>query len=136
MLEEYMTLSGADLDSQMDRIEYGVTMLEGDLYAGYGAVPDDDLGDLGIVITTAALAAALTTAKGAAITAGVAAGAGGAITGGVLAGRRIGTSKNYKRLLAKLKKLKQEAKGASGGKKRHLDRRIKRTQRRQTEIFS
>jgi hypothetical protein len=36
MIEDYTLLSGAEFDPELDEIEYGIVMLEGDLAAGYG----------------------------------------------------------------------------------------------------
>ena len=85
-----------DLESDMDLIEIGVTMLEGDLDAGYGEFSGLGLGSLGAM--------------------------------------NLATAKNYKRLLEKLKKAKAKAKGASGGKKKRADRRIKNLRRRLANI--
>tara|TARA_R110000751_G_scaffold242845_1_gene343103 strand:- start:554 stop:1951 length:1398 start_codon:yes stop_codon:yes gene_type:complete len=97
MFEDYTTYSGMDdLESDMDLIEIGVTMLEGDLDAGYGEFSGLGLGSLGAM--------------------------------------NLATAKNYKRLLEKLKKAKAKAKGASGGKKKRADRRIKSLRRRLANI--
>ena len=91
MNEDFLAYSGAhDLESEMDLIEIGVAILDGDVDAGY-----DEFGVM-----------------------------------------NIATAKNYERLLKKLKKLKAAAKDADGGKKRRLERRIKRTQRRLANIKS
>jgi len=47
MIEDYMLLSGAEFDPELDEIEYGIVMLEGDLAAGYGEFSGLGLGSLG-----------------------------------------------------------------------------------------